>query len=75
MYTIRYSTEDYRGRPYFSCYIEDTITDARKTFRNVCSSLRSDWFNSTYRKIYVSLMSEDLLLDEYSLDDANRVNE
>ena len=69
MFTIRYSTEDCRGRPYFSSYTADNIKDANEIFKTVCSSLRSDYYANRYSKFEVWLMSEDILLDKYGLSD------
>lgn len=71
IYTIRYTAEDYQGRIDSSFYTEDTLKDAEQTFKNVCSSLRSDFYACCYCKILVTLMEGDERIDEYALSDGD----
>ena len=69
-YTIRYTTEDYLGKVNSHFYTEETINGADRTFDNVCSTLRSEFYYCyMYRKVLVTLTQGDERIREYSLED------
>lgn len=69
MFTIRYTTENYLGQSFSHSFTEETYEDARQTFNNVCSLLHSEWFNSCYCKVQVTLLDWFEQIDNYSLCD------
>ena len=69
MFTITYTTENYQGGIYSQTYTEDTNEDAKRTFSNVCSSLRADFYAYCYCKFEVTLMEGADVIDVYGLSD------